>query len=51
MQEKNEDDKGERNREKTIEPSEENPQKRHGKEGIGGDRRTGTDERQAHGKG
>jgi hypothetical protein len=36
MQEKKEDDKGERNREKTIEPSEENPQKRHGTEGKRG---------------
>jgi hypothetical protein len=36
MQKKKEEDKAEANREKTIEPSEENPQKRHGKEGKRG---------------
>jgi hypothetical protein len=36
MLEIKEDDKGERNFKKTMEPSEENPQKRHGKEGKRG---------------
>jgi hypothetical protein len=51
MQENEEDDKGKRNREKRSNQVRRIRRRGTGKKGSGGDRRTGTDERRAHGKG